>query len=539
MFHAEIHGKLVPDAPEHERAEDVLTSTVWGTLFLAGAWDLVTAWLRHARDEDGHGLDLGSGDGGPQWFRFWPRLQTIEPDLLLRIGSSLLLIEAKYLSGKSGAGHDEEGALRDQLARQWRSIHPPVEQAALYPGDVRAAIDGTTSRCVVYLVRARAMRKARKELETSRGLLGDDARLYLLTWENLHAELLARARREDLSNRWWEADLRALLERRGLQAFQGFQGLWSTKVARAVRAARVERRLGPQPWKPRFRDWMTEHGALRKLELASRLRAGASSCGRRRPGPDRADVPWEGEMVEGKLKRDEFKEAVGTAVRAVLDLYSEVDALLRELDTAMGQHGFVAWPVIPGSGKGRETNRILREWKGRLYVRGEDGIAGDEEEEGEEGDGGDESDDEQEDDRRRAGPRDVPQGSALAFVRVRIYHPRESGFEPELLCGVLSKARLACPGYPPNEPFRIKRGVTRRILSQIDRGMKEGNTELRTAAPVIVPKGVKLRNPGDRTLVFTVSEPFRSTPLYAIERVEQVQKIAEDLSATWTRQSSP
>lgn len=181
VLYAENNGKLVPDGSEHERAEDVLTSTVWGTLFLTGAWDLVIEWLKAARDEQGRGVDLGPSDDEPPWFRFWPRLGRVEPDLLLRLGSTLVLIEAKYLSGKSGAGYDEEGDSRDQLVLQWRSILPTSAVAALYPDGVRDVLAATTSRSVVYLVRARAARKAEMELEASRERLPPDARLYLLT----------------------------------------------------------------------------------------------------------------------------------------------------------------------------------------------------------------------------------------------------------------------------------------------------------------------------------------------------------------------
>lgn len=50
MLYAELHGKLSADiGDDAERREDVLTSTVLGTLFTAGAWDVLVEWLSRAR----------------------------------------------------------------------------------------------------------------------------------------------------------------------------------------------------------------------------------------------------------------------------------------------------------------------------------------------------------------------------------------------------------------------------------------------------------------------------------------------------------
>ena len=40
MLHAELRGKVGPDASDGHRKEDVLTSTAFGTIFTAGDWDL-------------------------------------------------------------------------------------------------------------------------------------------------------------------------------------------------------------------------------------------------------------------------------------------------------------------------------------------------------------------------------------------------------------------------------------------------------------------------------------------------------------------
>ena len=45
MLHALLHGKLDPTVAEPERLEDALTSTVFGTLAIVEAWDLIEDWL--------------------------------------------------------------------------------------------------------------------------------------------------------------------------------------------------------------------------------------------------------------------------------------------------------------------------------------------------------------------------------------------------------------------------------------------------------------------------------------------------------------
>jgi len=237
-------------------------------------------------------------------------------------------------------------------------------------------------------------------------------------------------------------------------------------------------------------------------------------------------------MDEIKLTKEQFANAASTAVRAVLDLYGEVDALLRELDGTMRANGFQAWSVIPGSKKA-DTNRILREWKGRLYV-GASGDEGDEEEDAEEIDAPEEDEAEVENG-RRSGPREIPQGSAVAFVRARVYRARELAFQPEILYGVLTEASAPIDGLDPDEPLRLQRGSIRRILAPLEVSTTVGK-ELRTSAPVIAPKGRKMRA-SNRPLCFNVPEQFEAEALYDIDSLERVQAIAQKLLEKYARLS--
>src|SRR5260370_24402498 len=107
MLYAELRGKLDPSALDLERREDILTSTVFGTLLIAAEPGLLVRWVNSARcleptgrlTRDGSSLGLKADDPVTCWF--WPSLKEAQPDVLLRIGSPLLVLETKYRSGKS------------------------------------------------------------------------------------------------------------------------------------------------------------------------------------------------------------------------------------------------------------------------------------------------------------------------------------------------------------------------------------------------------------------------------------------------------
>jgi hypothetical protein len=98
VLHALLHGKLDPAVPEPERREDALTSAVFGMLVSVEALDLVAKWLKVNDWQSEEGLlDC--------WF--WPRLAGgVEPDVVLRLGSVLIVVEAKYRSGRHDLSQD-------------------------------------------------------------------------------------------------------------------------------------------------------------------------------------------------------------------------------------------------------------------------------------------------------------------------------------------------------------------------------------------------------------------------------------------------
>lgn len=220
VLHAELHGKLGSEARDAERREDILTSTAFGVLFAAGAWGVLIEWLKRARSVGRHvQLDVVVSDSQMYWF--WPDLDGAEPDLVIRIGSLLLIVEVKYHSGKSGkdsstaaAGAAERPDVKDQLVREWRACS---REAALqnYPEELREAIR-SCDRVLVYLVKRGRVVRERHAVEQSL-TQEPDARMYVLTWEDLDEVLATQVGAP------WMAELRRYLYRKRLAGFRGFQ----------------------------------------------------------------------------------------------------------------------------------------------------------------------------------------------------------------------------------------------------------------------------------------------------------------------------
>ena len=241
MLYAELHGKLDDKASGLERREDILTSTVFGTLLVAGATKVLVDWLKSSRclagipeRLDRHKRKLRLPYEEPEYW-FWPSLSYAQPDIMLRIGLHLLIVEAKYGSPKGILATDSESAEPDayadesdpdQIVREWLSVQPNARGLDWYPTEIRAAIESCDRNIhVIYLVSTRKERTAVRELSEARAKIskkaGSDVPLWLLTWQELHrvlADLIATGR----SRPTWTDDLRELLERRYLNAFLGF-----------------------------------------------------------------------------------------------------------------------------------------------------------------------------------------------------------------------------------------------------------------------------------------------------------------------------
>lgn len=138
MLQAILHGKL---SRAQENMEDLLTSMVFGLLGYLPPAEGLLPFLQHATTLDGYFplKDLpGETEVPTDKWCFWPWLHEegvvkgCEPDVLLRVerpsgDSFLVLVEAKYLSGKSSTDED------DQLAREWHNLVRKAEQENANP----------------------------------------------------------------------------------------------------------------------------------------------------------------------------------------------------------------------------------------------------------------------------------------------------------------------------------------------------------------------------------------------------------------------
>ncbi len=184
MLHALLHRKLDETTPELQRLEDALTSTVFGTLVMVEAADVLAAWLSRARRIDGSRAKV-EGPLNGVWF--WPQLALAEPDVIIQLGDRLFVIEAKLQSGKADLHRrmEDPGHIVDQLQREWVSLGPDYVRQARCDRDLREAI-ASCAHTLVYLVDGRRLRTATRELAESAALLPADADLRLLTWQTLH-----------------------------------------------------------------------------------------------------------------------------------------------------------------------------------------------------------------------------------------------------------------------------------------------------------------------------------------------------------------
>ena len=131
---------------------------MFGTLVMVEAWDLLGTRLRIPPE-----LTLSGVDSERDCW-FWPQLGVV-PDVVLRLGHALVVVEAKYYSGRHDPrGDDEELAAvasaaphpgnadvagpnvahktraRDQLVSQYEAMIRRRERRMLYPEPIERAI---------------------------------------------------------------------------------------------------------------------------------------------------------------------------------------------------------------------------------------------------------------------------------------------------------------------------------------------------------------------------------------------------------------
>ena len=145
MLQAILKGKL---SREQENMEDILTSNVFGLLRYVQPQEGILKYLSLAEDKDGiRPLEyLNSFNEFLQnsvEYEFWPWWQEMgcigcEPDVVISIKipdkkDLLILIEAKYLSGKSSEADESYDTPYDQLAREWDNLSVMADESDKSP----------------------------------------------------------------------------------------------------------------------------------------------------------------------------------------------------------------------------------------------------------------------------------------------------------------------------------------------------------------------------------------------------------------------
>jgi hypothetical protein len=232
MTIAELYGKISrTGANLNDQMEDLLTSDVFSACKYVRPSTLLLPFLRTSIDLDGitaaNNIHVQARDVE---YQFWPMLTRCEPDLLICIHElngkhTIVMIEAKYYSAKSGAAMDAieldvAQTPSDQLAVEYLDLLHAHQRFGLRADDIQY-------RCLVYLTAHRVIPRHELQVSTieiSHFITPGSINLLWTSWFKLY-DLLE----EKPGTLPWEKpilhDLRLLLERKRLIMFQGFRPL--------------------------------------------------------------------------------------------------------------------------------------------------------------------------------------------------------------------------------------------------------------------------------------------------------------------------
>lgn len=228
------------------------------------------------------------------------------------------------------------------------------------------------------------------------------------------------------------------------------------------------------------------------------------------------------------LSREDFRTAIAQAVDGVLNVYHEVDAMMRELTMALAaeepRFGTLVKKLVRGAGRKSPDARFLRDYHASVFSPADSAEDEDEEEKDEE-----EEDDEEGGAKKARKPLTVPAGSGVVIARAAIYDRSSTTFEPTLTVASLRNWQTSTD-IAPGTPLRIRRGDFRRLMRDIDRHRwAAGRTNtLKTTIPVHLTATAK----GKPTLVCELASAPERIPLFDITPAT-VLEIAGKVRATW------
>lgn len=248
MTIAEINGKISSNGDNlTDQMEDLLTSNVFGACSYVRPESLLLPFLRQAKALDGRLLS----DVLPQrvehaYYRFWPSLTSAlqgcscEPDVLIALRDPtdqfhLVLVEAKYLSGKSSSALTAEElvtaiAPADQLAREYLALLSPAAGHAFSEEFLRTRVRTVS---LVYVTAHRtmpgdALKESMPEILRFLGE-GVPVNLFWGSWFGLHPILSNPGDLLD-HERLIFRDLHALVKRKRFVRFEGIRCLCHVEI---------------------------------------------------------------------------------------------------------------------------------------------------------------------------------------------------------------------------------------------------------------------------------------------------------------------
>ncbi|MDR0622620.1 MAG: hypothetical protein LBJ61_12225 [Deltaproteobacteria bacterium] len=218
---AELHGKISKNAAKlHDRLEDQLTGDFFGVLryvpFNEGMKKILLETEMPGENDNTIHTDISSIDAyeWSQNIEFWPRIQSTEPDVIIKIADIMILIEVKLDSGLSSdddtdyakALEEENKTNANQLDREARTLLEKSE-------DLRPIL--------ILLAPAKSAYSIYKDVCERRLPSLKKVSFGLLTWEKV-LESIANINCDDPFKRVIFTDLKLLLQRKGFERFKSF-----------------------------------------------------------------------------------------------------------------------------------------------------------------------------------------------------------------------------------------------------------------------------------------------------------------------------
>jgi len=211
--------------------EDLLTSDVFSAMKYLPPELLFIPFIQLSIDKQENDISIRFDGMKKIEYHFWPIFELSEPDVLIHIeyddGSHfVIVIEAKYLSGKSGDSLSEEEmetakAPVDQLAREYKDL---LENAAGYIGIEALSEDDVALVYVTAnnIIPKKELHDSLKEIQATLPYL-KEVKMFWNTWYNVQDIAKTSLESNNQYQREILKDLIELMEKKRLTHFNGIR----------------------------------------------------------------------------------------------------------------------------------------------------------------------------------------------------------------------------------------------------------------------------------------------------------------------------